>query len=179
MFRPLLIILSLALLLVPGTVLAQQEGQVKRVRRAPAQSVESVQGEPVQTVSEIRPLEEGSAGALLAELAEAFLGEDARGLSAHMAEPEIPFSLEADQESGDPSLVPRQSREQIYYLLRDYFERVWVRQVECDCSEENLGLEDAYGVLELGLEDSARSRLFVRLRRADELWRVVEIRALP
>jgi len=179
MFRSLVILLSLALLCLPTVSTAQKEGQVQGVRSRSAQDVSSVAGEPVVVADEIRLVEEGSARALLAGLTEAFLAEDAEAVSAYMAQFEIPFSLDPGNASLDPSMAPLQSHEQIYYLLRDYFERVTVEELECDCPEENLGVEDAHGVLELGLQDSPRSRLFVRLRRADDAWWVVELRALP
>jgi hypothetical protein len=180
MFRPLVIpLFAVALLLCPVSAMAQKQGEVKQVRRAPAQGVSSVRGESVRTVEEIRLLEEQGARVLLTRLAEAFLLEDARAVSDCMAGAEIVFSLDPEESGADPDRTPLQSREQIYYRMREYFERVTVEELECDCPEENLGVEDAHGVLEVGLQDSPRSRLFVRLRRADDAWRVVELRALP
>jgi hypothetical protein len=179
MFRPLVLLLSAALLCLPAEASAQKEGQVEGVRTYSAQDVSSVEGKPVQVAEDIRLVEEGSARALLADLADAFLAEDAEAVSALMAQSEIPFSLDPGNASLDPSMAPLQSHEQIYYLLSDYFERVTVEDLECDCPEEDLGVEDAHGVLELGLQDSPRSRLFVRLRLAEDGWRVVELRALP
>ena len=179
MFRHLIILLSVTLWLSTTPALAQKKGEVKQIRRVSAQDVNSVKGEPVRTADQIRPMVEEGPRGLLTRLGEAFLAEDAEAVSECMAEQEIPFSLDPRDGNADPAKAPLQSREQIYYRLREYFEQVEVEKLECDCPEENLGVEDAHGVLELGLKDSPRSRLYLRLRRADETWRVVEMRALP
>lgn len=179
MHRCLQLSLLPALLLLPTSAVAQQEAQVQGTRRVPAHSTTRLTERTGQTLAEARSLEQGSAEFLLAELEEGFRTEDARAISERLPETEIPFSLDPAEGSVDPTLAPLQSREQIYYQLRGFFERVEVESVECDCSEEDLGVEDAHGVLELSLADSGRSRLFVRLRRSDELWRVAELRALP
>jgi hypothetical protein len=140
--------------------------------------VHSVSGEPVQS-AELRPLEAPGALDLLLGLSEAFLAEDAEAVTRTMIKTDIRFSLDPGGDQAEMAEAPLQSREQIYYGLRDYFDQVEVFAVECDCPEEDLGVEDAHGVLELSLQESERSRLFVRLRQLSEGWRVTELRALP
>jgi len=119
---------------------------------------------------------------LLEVLAGALTQENPETVRDMLAEGELKVALEPPAD--DTSLAVT-SREQVYYLLQDFFDRydVALLDTQCRCPESGGELDDAHGILTLDLWDEAGAAqnrgFFVRLRRPDEAWQIVEIRALP
>ncbi len=122
----------------------------------------------------------GDPGLAIEALMTSFVEEDVEGFVAFLPGTEIPFELSLEAKSrGKDDREIRRSREQIHYLLQDFFSKVEIEDVRFERSTGGAGPNDLHGVLRLLLKDSSSRRLYLHLRRMKGRWKVAELRALP
>jgi len=169
----------LALLCLSHLTLAQTEGRVEGIRAIAA----TAQAESVRVGREVdrtRPAENAGPGPVFTALTTGFAEEDVEAIVNRLPRMEIPFELRPPGTNQAPvQQHPRRSREQIFYLLQDFFERHEVDQARFLLSGEDERSTDTHGVLQLSLENANSRRLFLRLRQVKGQWKVAELRALP
>ncbi len=154
---------------------AESGAQPTELRSQPAAGATPI-SVPVGIASARGGIEDAQAA--VDSLMRAFTEEDIEGIMDLLPQAEIPFELDGPAEGFASEDGIRRSREQIFYLLQDFFEKEEPTEVGFDEAEDDTP-DDLHGVLRLELEDSPARRLFLHLHRMKGHWKVAELRVLP